>query len=317
MATSIRMAWIVDRSRAFVDYISGAVLPARDNDGNAQQAADYQPLAGGAGAGADALPDAELHRGSDAILPEQQQAFVEDPAWQGDHLPKQWFSWRALWAFTGPGFLMSIAYIDPGNLESDLQAGAQTGYTILWVLLWSTVMVRCGAGAMHAASAGFVMHLHVRLSLDRPSGVSNDKRVCHADCRVTDSRCCLPSWGWRQGGTLLKFAGVVRHREDVPSKSAFASGRLSVSMLRPCIVAVCSHAHLESHVLDACCREEYPAFSRYALWIMAEIAIIGSDIQEVIGSAIAINLLSLGRIPLWAGACSGITRVDPTQLNDA
>jgi NRAMP (natural resistance-associated macrophage protein)-like metal ion transporter len=49
-------------------------------------------------------------------------------------------------------------------------------------------------------------------------------------------------------------------------------------------------------------REEYPAFSRYALWIMAEIAIIGSDIQEVIGSAIAINLLSLGHIPLWAGA---------------
>ena len=45
-------------------------------------------------------------------------------------------------AFTGPGFLMSIAYIDPGNLESDLQAGAQTGYTILWVLLWSTIMVR-------------------------------------------------------------------------------------------------------------------------------------------------------------------------------
>lgn len=29
-----------------------------------------------------------------------------------------------------------------GNLESDLQAGAQTGYTIMWVLLWSTIMVR-------------------------------------------------------------------------------------------------------------------------------------------------------------------------------
>ena len=31
---------------------------------------------------------------------------------------------------------------DPGNLESDLQAGAQTGYTLLWVLMWSTAMVR-------------------------------------------------------------------------------------------------------------------------------------------------------------------------------
>jgi hypothetical protein len=32
-----------------------------------------------------------------------------------------WFSFKKLWAFTGPGFLMSIAYLDPGNLESDLQ----------------------------------------------------------------------------------------------------------------------------------------------------------------------------------------------------
>jgi natural resistance-associated macrophage protein len=40
---------------------------------------------------------------------------------------------------------------------------------------------------------------------------------------------------------------------------------------------------------------------RYGLWIMAEIAIIGSDIQEVIGSAIALLLLSHGAIPLWAG----------------
>ncbi len=35
---------------------------------------------------------------------------------------------------------MSIAYIDPGNIESDLQAGAQGGYTLVWVLFWSTVL---------------------------------------------------------------------------------------------------------------------------------------------------------------------------------
>lgn len=40
------------------------------------------------------------------------------------------FSWKKLWLFTGPGFLMSIAYIDPGNLESDLQAGAVAGYQV-------------------------------------------------------------------------------------------------------------------------------------------------------------------------------------------
>lgn len=40
---------------------------------------------------------------------------------------------------------------------------------------------------------------------------------------------------------------------------------------------------------------------RYLLWIQTEIAIIGSDIQEVIGSAIALNILSRGYMPLWAG----------------
>ena len=43
------------------------------------------------------------------------------------------FSFRKLWAFTGPGFLMSIAYLDPGNIESDLQTGAVAGFSLLWV----------------------------------------------------------------------------------------------------------------------------------------------------------------------------------------
>ncbi|NWZ30309.1 NRAM1 protein, partial [Asarcornis scutulata] len=50
------------------------------------------------------------------------------------------FSLRKLWAFTGPGFLMSIAYLDPGNVESDLQCGAVAGFKLLWVLLWATVL---------------------------------------------------------------------------------------------------------------------------------------------------------------------------------
>lgn len=40
------------------------------------------------------------------------------------------FSLRRLWAFTGPGFLMSIAFLDPGNIESDLQAGAVAGFKV-------------------------------------------------------------------------------------------------------------------------------------------------------------------------------------------
>ena len=41
-----------------------------------------------------------------------------------------WFSLRKLWAFTGPGFLMSIAYLDPGNIESDLQSGASAKFKV-------------------------------------------------------------------------------------------------------------------------------------------------------------------------------------------
>ncbi|THF96199.1 hypothetical protein TEA_000544 [Camellia sinensis var. sinensis] len=50
------------------------------------------------------------------------------------------FSWKKLWLFTGPGFLMSIAFLDPGNLEGDLQAGAIAGYSLLWLLMWATGM---------------------------------------------------------------------------------------------------------------------------------------------------------------------------------
>ena len=49
------------------------------------------------------------------------------------------------------------------------------------------------------------------------------------------------------------------------------------------------------------CRTEYPRAPRLLMWIMIEIAIIGCDIQEVIGTAIAIFILSKGVIPLYAG----------------
>ncbi|XP_054825374.1 metal transporter Nramp3-like [Prosopis cineraria] len=121
------------------------------------------------------------------------------------------FSWKKLWLFTGPGFLMSIAFLDPGNLEGDLQAGAIAGYSLLWLLMWATAM-------------GLLVQL------------------------------------------LAARLGVVTGKH-----------------------------------LAELCREEYPTWARMILWVMAELALIGSDIQEVIGSAIAIRILSNGIVPLWAG----------------
>ncbi|XP_073432852.1 natural resistance-associated macrophage protein 2 isoform X2 [Dendrobates tinctorius] len=128
------------------------------------------------------------------------------------------FSFRKLWAFTGPGFLMSIAYLDPGNIESDLQSGSVAGFKLLWVLLSATVI-----------------------------------------------------------GLLLQ--------------------RLAARL------GVVTGLHLAE-----VCNRQYPKVPRIILWLMVELAIIGSDMQEVIGSAIAINLLSVGIIPLWGGVL--ITIVD-------
>ncbi|XP_057469314.1 metal transporter Nramp2-like [Actinidia eriantha] len=121
------------------------------------------------------------------------------------------FSWKKLWLFTGPGFLMSIAFLDPGNLEGDLQAGAIAGYSLLWLLMWATAM-----------------------------------------------------------GLLIQL---------LSARVGVATGR---------------------HLAELC-REEYPYWAGLLLWFMAELALIGADIQEVIGSAIAIKILSRGVLPLWAG----------------
>lgn len=106
---------------------------------------------------------------------------------------------------------MSIAYVDPGNLEADLQQGFEAGYSLGWVIVWSTAL------------------------------------------------------GW-----VVQLLAV----------------RLGVA----------TGMNLAEH-----CREVYPQVPRTILWLMVEVALIGSDIQEVVGSAIAISLLSNGGIPLWAG----------------
>jgi hypothetical protein len=48
------------------------------------------------------------------------------------------FSFLKLWKYTGPGWLMSIAYLDPGNIAGDLQAGTYGGYGLIWSLLLAT-----------------------------------------------------------------------------------------------------------------------------------------------------------------------------------
>ena len=50
------------------------------------------------------------------------------------------FKCKKLLTFMGPGFLMSIAYLDPGNIAGDLAAGVDGTYQLIWILLWATVL---------------------------------------------------------------------------------------------------------------------------------------------------------------------------------
>src|SRR5471030_2894130 len=48
--------------------------------------------------------------------------------------------WRRLLGFLGPGFLISVGYMDPGNWATDIAGGSQFGYTLLSVIMISNLM---------------------------------------------------------------------------------------------------------------------------------------------------------------------------------
>ncbi|MGN1288806.1 MAG: Nramp family divalent metal transporter, partial [Bradyrhizobium sp.] len=77
--------------------------------------------------------------------------------------------WRRLLAFAGPGYLVSVGYMDPGNWATDLAGGSKFGYTLLSVILLSNLM------------AILLQALSARL------GIATDRDLAQA-CRATYSR---------------------------------------------------------------------------------------------------------------------------------
>ena len=51
---------------------------------------------------------------------------------------RQWY--RRIWPFLGPAFIACVAYMDPGNFATNIQAGAEFGYLLLWVIVASNLM---------------------------------------------------------------------------------------------------------------------------------------------------------------------------------
>src|SRR5256885_8690947 len=109
--------------------------------------------------------------------------------------------WRKLLAFAGPGYLVAVGYMDPGNWASDLAGGSAFGYALLSVILTSNLMAVLLQG-------------------------------------------------------LASKLGIVTGRD-----------------------------------LAQACRDHYSRGTNIALWLLCEIAIAACDLAEVIGAAIALNLL--------------------------
>jgi len=123
---------------------------------------------------------------------------------------------RKLFAFGGPGFLVAVGYMDPGNWATDLAGGSKYNYALLSVIMMSNLMA-----------------------------------------------------------ILLQSLSL---------KLGIATGR----------------------DLAQACRDHYSRTVSFFLWVICEIAIAACDLAEVIGSAIALNLLF--GLPLLAGVC--ITSLD-------
>src|SRR5438067_13872195 len=80
---------------------------------------------------ADAGPAAAWKRPSSRSLPEV-HGTVPIPLTGGP--------WKKMMAFAGPGYLVAVGYMDPGNWATDLQGGARYGYTLLSVIMISNLM---------------------------------------------------------------------------------------------------------------------------------------------------------------------------------
>jgi manganese transport protein len=81
---------------------------------------------------------------------------------------KGWLS--RLFPFLGPAFIASVAYIDPGNFATNIQGGAQFGYTLLWVIVASNLMAMLiqTLSAKLGIATGLNLAEHCRNNFPRP-----------------------------------------------------------------------------------------------------------------------------------------------------
>jgi hypothetical protein len=65
-------------------------------------------------------------------------------------VPKTMSFFRKLLAFSGPGYMVAVGYMDPGNWATDLAGGASFGYTLLFVLLSNLFAILCNTSPQNS-----------------------------------------------------------------------------------------------------------------------------------------------------------------------
>ena len=77
---------------------------------------------------------------------------------------------KRLFSFLGPGFLITVGFIDPGNWATNIEGGSRFGYTLLWVITLSTLMLMViqHAAAKLGISSGKSLAVNIREYLPKP-----------------------------------------------------------------------------------------------------------------------------------------------------
>ena len=96
--------------------------------------------------------------------------------------------WRRMLAFAGPGFMVAVGYMDPGNWATDLAGGSKFGYALLSVILLSNLMAML---MQHlAVKLGVVTERGMRLptsclSMFRPSAIQAEETIAMTEPKNT------------------------------------------------------------------------------------------------------------------------------------
>ena len=128
--------------------------------------------------------------------------------------------WRSYLAFAGPAVIASIAYVDPGNFATNIQAGAKYGYGLLWVVLLANVIAMLFQAL--SAKLGIVTGRNLaeicRDEFSKPVVFASRSRSLTVPVALTEPLLIMVRWSHSNCASYMLF---VLSRTVFPSEAAF------------------------------------------------------------------------------------------------